>query len=215
STGVQTCALPISGTACDLDLQDPNIPTEEQVISNPATLAQVVVGLQAEYSNQLAEPIYTTGMVTNELAAHSGTFESFHVIDTGSGPATGDYGFSRGPWAGQYRVSRVANVVIDNADNVGFGPGAVSGISAIGKRYKAMALGNLIQIYQRIPRDVGPNVRAPQFAQRDVVLDEIVTLLEEARAQLQQTPASQEFLNDMVAEGFDLENTILAMLARY
>ncbi|HEX6135444.1 MAG TPA: RagB/SusD family nutrient uptake outer membrane protein [Longimicrobiales bacterium] len=208
-------ALMLSTPACDLDLQDPNRPTEEQVISSPVTLAQVVVGLQAEYSNQLGEPLYTTGMVTNELGAAPATFESFRVIDTGSADAQNDYGFSTGPWSGQYRVVRVADVVIANADNVGFGAATVSGIIAIGKLYKAMALGNLIQIYERIPLDVSPTNRSPQFADRTAALDAIVTLLEEAEAQLVQTPASAEFNTDMLAAGFDLLNTIRAMLARY
>ncbi|MGH7447685.1 MAG: hypothetical protein ACREK1_09505, partial [Longimicrobiales bacterium] len=75
--------LVLAAAACDLDLQDPNIPTEEEVISSPTTLGQVVLGLQAEYSGQLADPITTTAMVTNELGAGGATFESFRVVDTG------------------------------------------------------------------------------------------------------------------------------------
>jgi starch-binding outer membrane protein, SusD/RagB family len=207
--------LVLASSACDLDLQDPNIPTEEEVISSPATLAQVVVGLQAEYSGQLDDPITTTGMVTNELGAGEATFESFRVVDTGSQPATNDFGFSTGTWSGQYRVIRIADVVISNAGNVGFGPGTVSGIVAMGKLYKAMALGNLIQIYEQIPLDVSPTNRTPQFTDRAAVLNEIIVLLDEAEAHLQQTPASAEFTAQMVAPGFDLLNTIRAMLARY
>ena len=213
---VCAAALLMLGTAaCDLDLQDPNIPTEEEVISSPATLAQVVLGLQAEYSGQLADPITTTAMVTNELGAGPATFESFRVVDTGNGPAMNDYGFATGTWFGQYRVIRIANVVIDNADNVGFGPGTVSGILAIGRLYKAMALGNLIQIYERIPLSVSPTNRSPEFTDRTTVLNEIIRLLEEAEAQLVQTPQSAEFTAQMVAPGLDLLNTIRAMLARY
>lgn len=215
-TKVCAVALLVLGTAsCDLDLQDPNIPTEEDVIGSPTTLAQVVLGLQAEYAGQLADPITTTGMVTNELGAGAATFESYQVFDTGSGPANNDYGFSTGTWSGQYRVIRIADIVIANAGSVGFGPGTVSGITALGKLYKAMALGNLIQIYDQIPLDVSPTNRSPTFTARDAVLDEIVTLLQEAEAQLEQTPQSAEFTADMVASGLDLMNTIRAMLARY
>lgn len=207
--------LTVGATACDLDLQDPNIPTEEEVISSSFTLLQTAVGLQAEYSNSFAEPVYATGMVTNELGANSATFDSFRVLDTGSDQATNDFGASSGPWTGQYRVIRVADVVISNAGNVGLGPGTTSGLIALGKLYKAMAFGNLIQIYERIPIDVSPTNRSPEFATREQGLEHVVTLLEEARAQLQQTPASTEFNSTVLAPGFDLENTILAMLARY
>lgn len=215
---MKVCAvatLVLGTAACDLDLQDPNVPTEDEVISSPGTLGQVVLGLQAEYAGQLADPITTTAMVTNELGAGAATFESYRVVDTGSAPATNDFGFSTGTWSGQYRVIRIANVVIENADNVGFGPGTVSGILATGRLFKAMALGNLIQIYEQIPLDVSTTNRAPQFTDRATVLNEIISLLEAAEAQLEQTPQSAEFTAQMVAPGFDLMNTIRAMLARY
>lgn len=207
--------LLLSQAACSLDLQDPNIPTEEEVISSPVTLAQTVVGLQAEYSGQLAAPITTTAMVTNELGAGAATFESYRVIDAGSEPATNDFGFSTGTWSGQYRVIRVADIVIANAANVGFGPGTVSGIIAMGKMYKAMALGNLIQVYEQIPLNVSPTNTAPEFADRSAAIDRVISLLQEAEAQVQQTPVSAEFTAQMQAPGFDLTNTIRAMLARY
>lgn len=215
---MKVCAvatLVLGTAACDLDLQDPNIPTEEEVISSPTTMAQVVLGLQAEYSGQLSDPITATAMVTNELGAGAATFESYRVVDTGSGPAMNDYGFATGTWSGQYRVIRIANVVIDNANNVGFGPGTVSGILATGRLYKAMALGNLIQIYEQIPLNVSTTNRAPEFTDRAAVLNEIISLLEQAEAQLEQTPQSAEFTAQMLAPGFDLMNTIRAMLARY
>jgi starch-binding outer membrane protein, SusD/RagB family len=205
----------VTATACDLDLQDPNIPTEEAVISSSATMAQVAIGLQAEYSNQFDAPVYVTGMVTNELGANTATFESFRVIDTGSDMATNDFGASTSPWAGQYRVVRVADIVINNAANVGFGPGTTSGLLALGKLYKAMALGNLIQIYERIPLEVGPNIRNATFAERDAALSTVIGLLEEAQSHLAQTPASAEFNSQILAAGFNLENTIRAMIARY
>jgi starch-binding outer membrane protein, SusD/RagB family len=208
-------AVSIAAAACDLDLQDPNIPTEDEVITSPLTMAQVAVGLQAEYSNQLAAPVYVTGLVTNELGAGPATFESVYTLDAGVNPATNEFGGSSAPWAGQYRVVRVANVVIDNAQNVGFGPGTTSGLLALGKLYKAMALGNLIQIYERIPLEVGPNVRSPAFADRQAVIDEVLRLLREAAQHLQQQAPSDEFRTQILAPGFNLPNTIQAMLARY
>lgn len=207
--------LALGLSACDLDLQDPNIPTEDEVISSPTTLAQVVVGLQAEYAGSLASPITTTAMVTNELGAGAATFDSYRVVDTGSDVVTNDFGFATGTWSGQYRVIRIADVVIGSAGSVGFGPGTVSGINAIGKLFKAMAFGNLIQVYEQVPLEVSPTNRSPQFATRDDVLNEILVLLEEAEAHLGQTPASAEFTAQMVAPGFDLLNTIRAMRARY
>jgi starch-binding outer membrane protein, SusD/RagB family len=215
---IHTCAvamLALSAAACNLDLNDPNIPTEQDVLGSAANITRVGIGLQAEYSNQFQDPVYVTGMVTNELGTNTATFESFRVLDTGSGPATNDFGSSTGPWAGQYRVIRVANFLIENAPGAGLGPGMTSGLVAMGKLYKAMSLGNLIQIYERIPLDTDPNNASAPFVERAAVFAEIIALLESAAADLAQTPAAAEFRAQILAPGFDLENSIQAMLARY
>jgi starch-binding outer membrane protein, SusD/RagB family len=220
-TAVATVLLSTAG--CELDLNDPNTPTEEEVISSAATIAQIAVGLQAEYSNQFDAPVYVTGMITNELGANTATFEYLRVLDTGlvsgtgpgPGEATNDVGASTATWSGMYRVIREADVLIANASNAGFGPGITSGILALARLYKAMALGNLIQVYERIPLEVGPTIRTPEFADRESAFDAIITLLQDAAAQLEQTPTSAEFRTQILAPGFDLENTIQAMLARY
>jgi hypothetical protein len=204
--------LAVSTAACDLDLNDPNVPTEEEVFSSPDNMIRVGIGLQAEYSNQFAEPVYATGMVTNELGANAATFESFRILDTGSGPATNDLGASTGPWSGQYRVVRHANFVIERAPTSGLGPATTSGLVALGKLYKAMALGNLIQIYEQI---VLETVDSAPFVDRATALTAIITLLDEAAAQLAATPASPEFNAQVLAPGFNLPNTIHAMRARY
>jgi starch-binding outer membrane protein, SusD/RagB family len=215
---ISICAvalLTLTATACELDLADPNVPPEEDVLTTAEGILRIGMGLQAEYSNQFADPVITTAMVTNELGASTSTFESYRVFDTGSAAATNDFGFSTGPWSGQYRVVRHANTLIENAANVGLGPGTTSGLIALGKLYKAMAFGNLIQLYERIPINVGPTIENATFAERPAVLAEIVRLLEEAAAQVQQTPPSAEFNAQVQAPGFNLPNTIRAMLARY
>src|SRR3712207_2364935 len=70
--------------ACELDFTDPNQPAEEEVISDPVTLGQVAVGLQALYSDQLADPVYVTGLVTNEIGATPTAFESYRKADAGT-----------------------------------------------------------------------------------------------------------------------------------
>ncbi len=200
---------------CNLDLQDPNLPTEEAQTSTREGVAQIAVGLQAEYGNQLIDPVYVTGLVTNELGAGGATFQSFQIADSGDQPLDNDLGPSENPWEGQYLVVRDANVLLEHAPQVGFGPGTTSGILALAELFKAMAYGNLIQIYQQIPLQVGPDNPQPQFATREEVFAEIEALLQSAQSRLQAQPASSEFEDQILAPGFDLENTIDAMLARY
>src|SRR5688572_16546711 len=70
---------------CDLEVIDPNAPNEEDVITSAAGLRQVGVGLQAEYSNELVDPVYISGLVTDEIGAILAAFESYRLIDAGLG----------------------------------------------------------------------------------------------------------------------------------
>jgi starch-binding outer membrane protein, SusD/RagB family len=213
-SGVLALAAVLALGACDMDLSDPNFPTEDEAISVPRNLGLVAIGLQAEYGNQLVDPVYSVGLVTNEIGAGSATFDSYQRADSGE-PLTGDDGPATEPWSGQYDVIRTANVLIENVPGVGFGPGTTSGIMALAKLYKAMALGNLYQMYETAPIDVDPANRHPAFASRAEVIAEVLRLLEEARQHVTGTPPSAEFRSTILAPGFDLENTIDAMLARY
>lgn len=200
--------------ACELDFTDPNQPAEEEVIGTPQTLGQVAVGLQALYSDQLVDPVYVTGLVTNEIGATPTAFESYRKADAGD-PITGDDGPSLDPWSGQYDVIRTANVLIENTPQVGFGPGTTSGILALAKLYKAMAFGNLYQHYERFPLVVQSTTSDAPFASRAEAMAEILRLLDEARQHLATTPVSAEFTSTILAPGFNLAATIDAMLARY
>ncbi len=199
---------------CNLDLQDPNLPTEENAISTRSGITQVAIGLQAEYSDQLIDPVWVGGLLTDELGPGGATFQGYQELDRGE-PIDNDLGPSEEPWAGMYRVVRDADVLLENAPNVGFGPGTTSGIIALADFYKALALGNLILIYPQIPLDVGPNNQSPEFASRQAVMDMVLQLFQDAHDQLATTPPSSEFTATIVAPGFDLKNSIDAMTARF
>ena len=205
-----TCVL----SACDLDLEDPNSPNESAIVTTPAGLKQVAIGLQAEYGNELNDPVYISGLVADEIGAIPAAFESYRLVDAGQ-RVTNDLGPSTETWAGQYDVLQVANVLLENVPKVPtLGPEMSNAIIALAKTFKAMSLGNLLQVYERVPLDVGLNNLNPQFASRQEGLSTVLGLLNEARQALA-TPPPAEFSNTIVAPGFDLVNTINAMIARY
>lgn len=213
---IRIWTLPLLGAlalgACDMDLTDPNNPSEDLAITTPEGLRQVAIGLQASYSNQLVDPVYTVGLVTDEIGAIPETFESFQDADLGR-EIDGTEGPSTGSWFGMYNVIRTADVVINNAANVGLSSGYADGLEALGKFYKGLAFGQLYQIYAAAPIDVGPNIPNPEFETREAVITEALDLLEQARTQAASAPA--EFFSQVVAPGFDLENSINAMIARF
>jgi starch-binding outer membrane protein, SusD/RagB family len=199
---------------CDMDLTDPNNPTETAAVESPAGVRQIAIGLQADYSNAFVNPVYTVGLVTDELGAGFATFEGFQRADRGDEILNSE-GAATNTWGSMYRVIRVADVLIDNAGNVGFGPGFTNGLLALGKFYKGLAFGQIYQIYPTAPVNVGPNITNPEFAPREEVIATALRLLEEARQHLQTAAPPAEFRTQVLAPGFDLQNSIDAMIARF
>jgi peptidoglycan hydrolase-like protein with peptidoglycan-binding domain len=114
-----------------------------------------------------------------------------------------------------YDVVLVANILLDNAPDVPLEPGTRSGLLVLGNLFKAMAFGSLLQVYERIPLQVGLDDLDAAFASREEGLTAVLQLLNSARTELESTPLSDEFLGDVLEPGLDLANTIDAMLARY
>ncbi len=210
-----TIALAGSTTACNLDLVDPNFPSAEVTLNNPAGVKSLGVGLQAEYSNQLGWYITSVGLVSDEIGAGSASFANYQNADAGNVLDLPTTGIANDPWIGMYRVVTLANELLAAIPNVDFVPGTASGLSALAKLYKAMAIGNLAYLYEQLPISTGLDNPEAAFVSRQAALEEALRLLNEARQELAATPASDEFNADVVADGFDLENTIEAMIARY
>ncbi len=207
-------ALVAGVSACDMDLVDPNNPEETQATGTVAGLKQIGVGLQATYANELVDPVYISALVTDQIGAIEAAFESFRNVDAGL-PVNNSEGPSTEPWTGQYNVVQVADILIENVPNVEMAAGTESGLLALAKLFKAMSFGNLLQVYERIPLDVGPDNPEPQFATRQEGLAAVLSLLNEARQHMTTVPVSTEFTSEVLAPGFNLANTIDALIARY
>lgn len=205
-------ALALGG--CDMDLLDPNNPNEEEVITTPAGIRQTAIGLQAEYSNALVNPVYTVGLVTDELGAGEASFQGFQNADAGL-PVLNTEGASTNTWGSMYRVIRTADLLIDNAPTVPFDPDITSGLLALGKFYKGLAFAQLYHIYPAAPIEVGPDIEDPPFGTRAQVIATALGLLEEARQHLLTDPPPAAFQSQILAAGFDLANSIDAMIARF
>ncbi len=198
-------ALALGG--CSLDFDNPNEPTEEDVFSTAEGIRTVAVGLQAEYGDQISEPTYVTGLVTEEIGAADGTFASYQDVDHGR-PIDRNTDIAGSPWRGMYRVVKLSNDVLAALPTATMPAATKNQISSIAKLHKAMALGNLIMQYESIPLEAGA-----AFAARPAVLAEILRLLAEARTEIGQVPAPDT--STIPAAGFNVRATIDAMTARY
>lgn len=204
-------------SACELDLTNPNAAPEEAVLTTVAGIRALAIGMQGKFGNALEEGIYIPGIVSGELGNTNSTqsttreFQKFPDASANSAidPTNLDV---LDLWVKNYIVVKAANQIIDNVDAVGFAPGTRAGIAALAKLHKAMAFGQLIEAFERIPI---ANTDDPVFADRATVLTEILSLLASARTDLTGVTLTTEFTNTILAPGFDLLNTIRAMQARY
>ncbi|MGH7548046.1 MAG: hypothetical protein ACREMM_07720 [Gemmatimonadales bacterium] len=199
--------------ACDLNLQNPNAATREEVLSSPDGMIALAVGMQGQYAGMVEDYVLTSALITDEWGTRTASLISYQSLLTGQN-FDRSYGVVLSPWSGGYLVIRSANTLLAGAPQVLEG-GLETGVVALAKLFKAMAFGTLLLQYQDVPIDVSALAPAPQA--RTVVLDTILALLESARADLRGvTDADLAVFNTRVlGTGFSLRNTVHAMLARY
>ena len=215
--GAAIAALLLAGTACDLDLSNPNSPTEDAVLTDPEGVIAVAAGMQAQFAETIDDYMVTNSLVTDEWGTRTLALVSYISLLTGENFSP-DYGVVYTPYFRTYLTVKSANTVLAGAEDPVVGPllgtNMRIGVRALARTFKAMALGMAIQQYEEIPINPAPGGAAPE--PRDIVLDTILTLLEDARADLATTGLDlTDFNGRVLGPGINLANTINAMLARY
>ncbi|HEX6911318.1 MAG TPA: RagB/SusD family nutrient uptake outer membrane protein [Longimicrobium sp.] len=212
-------ALAAGTGACELDLTNPNSPPEELVLTTPDGIIALAVGMQGQYAGTgvgtglVLNNVRAQGLVTDELSTTSRALAADRSLVTGAGVDAG-FGVVSSPYSTAFRVIRSAEELLANAPTAGLSAGTLAGINALARTYKAMALGSIIQLYQQVP--VTATLDANPVQPRPVVLDSVLSLLEQARASLGSVAAADlADFNARVAIGYNLGDVINAMLARY
>jgi hypothetical protein len=171
--------------ACDLDLTNPNSPTEELVLTTPDGIVALAVGMQGQFAGTTAgtgmvlNMVRAPGLVTDEISTTTQSLIADRSLVTGVG-IDASFGVVSAPYTNAFRVVRSAEELLANAENVGLPRGTQAGVLALARTYKAMALGAAILQYEQIP-----------------------------------VTASLGDFNARVAIGYVLSDVINAMLARY
>src|SRR5688500_16918239 len=114
--------------ACDLDLENPNQPTETQVTTTVEGVIALATGLQARYSQSYGAFAYMAGLVTDELASTGAALISISDAEQGAvapGTAIADNVFNN-----VYRTVRTADDLLAGAAALSaeFEPGTLSGL---------------------------------------------------------------------------------------
>src|SRR5689334_16752306 len=192
---VMIAALIASGstlTACTLDIQNPNQPTQEQVTTSVEGVIALATGLQGRFATSYGNFGYMAGLVTDEFSAVSAALISISDAEQGavpSGTAIADNVFNS-----VYRTVRSADDLLTGSNTLAdqFEPGTRSGLRALAYALKAEALGEALQSYQKIPiKTFGET--APVYVTRAEALPYVRALLDSAANEITATAPSAFF----------------------
>lgn len=209
------CSVVALWAGCSLDQVTPNAPADTQVLNTTEGIKALAVGIQGQYGETIDETIAASGFCAKQFATMPSSVLGLRELETGGTDVQPGNGTVNAFWSGHYRVVKSAEDLIANTPKVPIADaGTRSGIIALARLLKAMSLGELIEAFQQIPIDVTTSQR-PLFVDRETALSAVIKLLETARDEIAATPPSSEFNTTILGIGFNLPNTIQAMLARY
>jgi hypothetical protein len=201
-------------TACTLDIQNPNQPTEGQVTTSVDGVIALATGLQGRFAQSYGNFAYMAGLVTDEFASTSAALISISDAEQGAVPS--GTGIAENVFNSIYRTVRTADDLLAGSVALGsqFDPGTRSGIRALAYAMKAEALGEAIQSYQKTPINTY-NVTAPAYVGRSEALPYIRALLDSAAAEIAAQAPSTFFNANILTPGASLANMIQLFRARY
>jgi hypothetical protein len=207
--------LLLMASACSLDIDNVNGPTDNQVLQARDGVITLSVGMRQIYAASALEAIVLTpGTTARELRGIT-TFTNVIEIDQGGTSLPNFNGNVLSVWQRPLRVMGMADDILANAPIILGGEAAMlSGVTAHAKLLKAMCLGALAQSFTHgIPQtSITGNA---SFITREESLTLAITLLKQAAETIATTPPSAEFTTRVTGTAFDMANTIQAYLARY
>ncbi|MCC6317287.1 MAG: RagB/SusD family nutrient uptake outer membrane protein [Gemmatimonadaceae bacterium] len=201
-------------TGCNLDLQNPNSPTQEQVTTSVDGVIALATGLQGRFASSYFNYAYMAGLVTDEFAATSASLISISDAEQGAVPS--GTGVAENVFNSIYRTVRTADDLLAGSVALAsqIDPGTRSGLRALAFTLKAEALGEALQSYQKIPiRTFG--VTAPTYVARAEALPYVRALLDSAAQEITATPPSGFFNTNILTPGVNLTNVLNLFRARY
>jgi hypothetical protein len=199
---------------CNLDLQNPNSPTAEQVTTSPDGVIALATGLQGRFATSYGNFAYMSGLVTDEFAAVSAALISISDAEQGAVPQ--GTGVADAVFNSIYRTVRSADDLLAgaNALSAQFEPGTRSGLRALAWALKAEAIGEALQSYQQVPINTF-GLTQPTYVNRATALAYVRVILDSAAAELTATPPSTFFNTQILTPGVSLPNMVQLFRARY
>lgn len=200
--------------SCAKEYTDPSGANADDVLNSPKGLTGVVVGLQRSYTvgrlGVYFNSISVTGFTTNEIRLmNSGNIPELQLF-TGGNSVDGTNNILTNLWTYSNKIIFDADNVIRQSENLA-DRNYAAGLVAYASLFKALALGNLSQYWEKIPSGTGQNV---SFIDRIEGFNRAIATIDNAFTVISANPISTNFLGNM-PEGIDIQNSLHAIKARY
>jgi hypothetical protein len=135
---------------CSLDLVNPNGPKEEDVLSDGELILTTVIGLQAQYADNVLVFVRAPELMSDQWSTRPAALAA--DVSLARGNPDPIFGVVSDPFAAAYRISRTADLLRQNISNVqGIGSTQRTQVNALTRLIEAMAVGHLTNQYERLP----------------------------------------------------------------
>jgi len=200
--------------SCTKEYQDPSRAKTDVALGTQQGLTAVAIGLQRVYTlsrtSVMFNSVAANGFVTNELRLlNTGNIPELQ-LNTGGSAVDGTNTILFNLWASANKIIYDADLVITNANNLG-DKGYAAGLIAYSSIFKALAIGNMAQYWEKIPDGTGKNVA---FITRSAGFTKAIAVLDNALTVITANPIAASFLSNVPSD-VNIINTIHALKARY
>jgi hypothetical protein len=205
-------AILLTAPGCKKDYTNPTAATSGQVLGSAKGLAGVAVGLQRVYAANVAYGLAdANGLLTGETMLLNAGNTSEAQFSAGGTSVDGTNGLLGNVWTSSNKVIYDANNVINGALLL-TDKGYASGLIGYATIYKALSIGCLSELWEKVPDTVGTATTA--FSDRMTGYARAIAAIDKALAAISANAISSTFLTD-IPSGVDIVNTLYALKARY
>lgn len=204
----------ILATGCNKEYLNPNAATADEVLTSQKGLTGMTIGLQKNYSTGRGGLLYAgitlNGLTTNEMISINTGNTNEERLVAGGVQVDGDNTIVGNVWTSANKIIYDADNVINSAAALP-DKGYAAGLIAHASIFKALALGNLSQYWEKVPAATGQKV---QFITRKEGFNKAIATIDNALTVIAANPISTSFLGN-IPNGIDIPNTLNALKARY
>ncbi|HEX8357652.1 MAG TPA: RagB/SusD family nutrient uptake outer membrane protein [Segetibacter sp.] len=206
--------LTIVVTSCELEVQNPNAATDQQVLTTREGIIALSIGVRQFYSTTGFSSTLLSPAVTAREAKGIATFTNVLELEAGGTILPTANANLLNYWSAMQRVMGMTESIIANAPEVStLEPAVLSGVMAHAYLFKAMALSQLAMAFEQA--NINTSTAEPvQFVPRAAVFAEVIRLLDLGVATITANPPSAAFSASVTGSEFDLKNTLYAYQAR-